>query len=182
MSARLTAPLCALVSALGAAVVVIAYLLTPLAIAIGQFVANGAAAFAAAAGLVAVLGGLVLFILVKTTHKQMEPTRETRNLRSSERMPVDFDVTLDHGERGQAIDLSLGGLAVVVDEGSAGGDLDDTLTVTGVGEHGELVARVVRSEPIFCDGRRRRLLRLQVLAPASPVHASHHAASTMQPT
>jgi hypothetical protein len=151
MTRRVTRVLGGLVAALGAAAVLSVYLIAPLGIAIHQLGPSRLVAGVAAAGLIPVVAGFVLFVLVMTTRKQMEPSESSTNQRSSERIAVDFEVSLRGDERGQAIDLSLGGLAVVVDEERwVDGD-----------------PRVVRSEPIFSNGRRQRLLRLQVI-PSPP--------------
>jgi hypothetical protein len=168
MTRRVTRVLGGLVAALGAAAVLSVYLIAPLGIAIHQLGPSRLVAGVAAAGLIPVVAGFVLFVLVMTTRKQMEPSESSTNQRSSERIAVDFEVSLRGDERGQAIDLSLGGLAVVVDEERwVDGDLEEILAVSGIGEQGERLARVVRSEPIFSNGRRQRLLRLQVI-PSPP--------------
>ncbi|MBA3261619.1 MAG: PilZ domain-containing protein [Thermoleophilaceae bacterium] len=170
MSRRLPEALGGLLAALGAAAVLSVYLFVPLGIAIHQLGPSRTMGEVAAALLIAV-AGFVLFVLVMTTRKQMEPSISRANQRSSERIPVSFEVGLGGGERGHALDLSVGGLAVVVDDHRRVEGHPEILSVSGIGEHGERPARVVRSEPIFSNGRRQRLLGLQVL-PSPPSEMS----------
>lgn len=168
MSGTLTKALSALLALVGAGTVLTAYLIAPLTIAINDLVVSGAVALVAAGGLVAMLAALVLFVLVKTTRKQMEPSRERPNERFSERLPVDFEIGLNDDQRGRALDLSVGGLAVVIDEENwADADAGGLVRVTGIPAEGELLARIARSEPIFCGGRRQRLLGLATVGQSS---------------